>query len=191
MRRNSGLCLLFFFATFAAVSAQQLVVVETTKLPSAQPGVLRTQGQTILPINNVQQRSSIGWEKDLTEGRKAMGKKKLPMLLFLTAPSCQYCEVMKAETFKQQWIIREVNKKYIPVMINGREHKDITEKLSVRMFPAVAIVHPDGKVLDMVQGYKSPADFVKYLAVAQAKLKIESEQIARREKPVATQSTRQ
>ena len=173
-RRDFGLSLLVLFALIATALAQELTVVQSNQVPPfTTVNVETTRLVHKLPV--------INWEKDLTVGRRAMGKSKRPMLLYLTAPSCQYCEMMKQDTFQQQWIIREINKKYTPVMLNGRTHKDIADKLHVRMFPATAVVHPSGKVMDIVQGYKSPAEFVKYLAVAQAKLKVESEQIAKRQ----------
>gem|GEM_PF-5442988 len=190
-RRDFGLSLFVLFAPIAAVSAQELIVESNHAPPftvKVEPQVkkqsaLPKKQSVVLKQSAVPRQSGVQWEKDLIVGRKAMGKSERPMLLYLTAPACQYCELMKQDTFKQQWIIREINKKYTPVMLNGREHKSIADKLQVRMFPATAVVHPSGKVMEMVQGYKSPAEFVKYLAVAQAKLKIESEQIARRAKP--------
>lgn len=121
---------------------------------------------------------TIQWETDLNKGRAAMEKTRQPMMLFLTAPGCVYCEEMKRDTFSQAWIIKEVNKKYTPVLINGREHKEIADRLSVRMFPATAIVHPTGKVLEVVHGYRKPADFLKHMAVGKAKLDIENRAIA-------------
>lgn len=133
-----------------------------------------------IPTNRVDEtpQSGIRWEKDLTKGRAQMVKSNHPMILFITAPSCLYCDQMKDNTLSQTWIIKEVNTKYTPVMVDGREHKSIADRLRVRMFPALAIVHPSGKVVEMTQGYKSAPELLKHLAIAQSKLKIENEKIA-------------
>ena len=123
---------------------------------------------------------SIQWNSDLAMGRASMVKSQQPMILFLTAPSCQYCELMKQTTFSQQWIIGEINKKFTPVMINGRENKRVTEKLRVRMFPATAFVHPNGRVVEIAHGYKSPTQFAKYLAAAQSKLQVQQKKLAKK-----------
>ena len=124
------------------------------------------------------QPSEIHWERDLQKGRAAMKDLDRPMLLYLTAPGCIYCEQMKQETFNQQWIIEEIGRKYLPVLINGREHKVIADRLRVRMFPTIAIVHPTGKVVEIVRGYRNPAEFLKHMAVAKAKLDIHSKQVS-------------
>ena len=192
IRRDFGLSLLVLFAFIAAALAQEVIVVESShQLP---PFTVKTAAKSQAPIGMQRssvQPTSVTWEKDLIAGRKAMGKSKRPMLLYLTAPTCRYCELMKQDTFQQQWIISEINKKYIPVTLNGREHKSIADKLHVRMFPATVVVHPSGKVVDKVEGYKTPSEFVTYLATAQAKLKFETEQIAKRQKSEKkTQSVR-
>lgn len=171
VRRGFGLCLLALFASVATVAAQGLIAESSNG--QVKPVAIQTKAR---------KSPAIQWEKDLKVGRATMGKSRKPMMLFLTAPSCQYCEIMKLDTFSQPYVIREINKKYTPVMLNGREHKVIADKLHVRMFPATAVVHPSGKVIDVVQGYKSPTDFVKYMAVAKAKLRVENELIAKREK---------
>lgn len=124
------------------------------------------------------QPAHIQWEQDLQKGRAAMKGQNRPMLLYLTAPGCMYCEQMKQETFNQRWIIEEIRRKYTPVMLNGREHKVIADRLQVRMFPTIAIVHPSGKVVEIVRGYRKPAEFLKHMAVAKAKLDNHNRQLA-------------
>ena len=125
----------------------------------------------------------VAWEKDLAKGRTTMAQKKRPMMLFLSAPGCVYCELMKQNVFTQPWVKKEVDAKYVPVILNGREHKEITKRLEVRSFPVIAIVHPDGKVIEVVRGYKDPTSFVKVMAVAKAKLKVHEQLIASKANP--------
>ena len=122
--------------------------------------------------------SGVEWQKDLVTARKSMSRLQRPMILFLTAPGCVYCEVMKKDVFTQPWIQKEITRKYIPVIVNGREQKSITTRLKVRSYPVFAIVHPDGKVVDVVRGYKSGPEFVKAMAVAKAKLQVHTKLIA-------------
>lgn len=155
---------------FADEAAQTKKVATRGAVPFSRPEPVKPEFKTIQ------------WEKDLDKGRDAMKKSDKPMMLFLTAPSCVYCEEMKRDTFSQEWIIKEVNNKYTPVMIDGREHKTIADRLNVKMFPATAIVHPTGKVVEIVHGYRSPADFLKHMAVGRAKIDIENKALAAKAK---------
>lgn len=117
---------------------------------------------------------SIKWEKNLHRGQATMTSTVRPMLLFVTAPGCTYCEQMKAHTFKHLEIAKHLNEKYVPVQINGRIHVELVRRLGVRMYPTTAIVHPSGRVVEIFQGYKKPAEFQNHLVIAKAKLEIEN-----------------
>ena len=114
--------------------------------------------------------SSIEWEKDLEKAQVSMQKTDRPMLLLLTTPGCSYCDRMKAETFAQEWIVEEVGRKYLPVQLDGRQHKELVKRLQVRVYPTTVIVHSSGNVVEVLHGYRSPAAFIRHMAVAKVKL---------------------
>lgn len=120
----------------------------------------------------------IRWLDDVADARAKMGETRRPMMLFLSVPGCTYCEMLKRDVFAQPWIRQEVARKFVPLMLNGREHKTITERLEVRSYPVVAIVHPDGKVIDVMRGYQKPSVFLKQMAVVNAKLDIHNKSLA-------------
>lgn len=113
---------------------------------------------------------SISWRTDLKSAQTEMQQTQRPMLLYITMPGCVYCERMKAETFNQKRIADQVNEQYVPVQINGPKHSKITKQLNLRVYPTTAIVHPNGKVLEVLHGFQPAAKFVKRMAVAKAKL---------------------
>lgn len=173
---------LLFAATFTiGSSAADPSIADIQPIP---PAVVRSpvgsaRAQVVTKSISLQAKS-IQWNKDLNTGRSRMVKTDQPMILFVTAPACQYCELMKETTFTQKWIVQQINEKFTPVMINGREEKEVADKLRIRYFPATAIVHPSGKVVEIAHGYKSPNEFLKYLAVARAKLDLEQKALAAR-----------
>lgn len=177
----------FSFSTFAAdpsLKDIQPAPPVAQKASSSLPArVLQTRplsNSSVKPLTKSVslEAKSILWNKDLQAGRAKMIKTEQPMMLFVTAPSCQYCELMKETTFNQKWIVQHINAKFTPVMINGREEKAIADKLRIRFFPATAVVHPNGKVVEIARGYKSPSEFLKYLAIARTKLKLEQKKLA-------------
>ena len=113
---------------------------------------------------------SISWRSDLQTAHTEMQEKQRPMLLYVTMPGCVYCERMKTETFHETSIVGEVNKKFVPVQINGTEHARIAQQLNLRVYPTTAIVHPNGRVLEVLHGFQPAANFAKRMAAVNAKL---------------------
>lgn len=130
------------------------------------------------PAPEVVPAKEIKWVKDLEKGRAAMKRDNRPMFLYVTAPGCLYCEQMKQDVFTQRFFVDELNRKYTPVEINGREHKSITERLQIKMFPAIAIVHPSGKVVEIARGYRTSPELLKHLAIAKARMVNHNKQLA-------------
>jgi len=113
---------------------------------------------------------TISWRHDFANARIEMQQKQRPMLLLLTMPGCVYCDRMKVATFKHIGIIEQVNKKYVAVQLNGREHPQIAKGLNLYVYPTTAIVDPTGKVLEVLHGFQPAAAVAKRMAVAHAKL---------------------
>jgi protein disulfide-isomerase len=116
-------------------------------------------------------RPSIVWNQDLSAAKKAVEQRR-PVLLYLTMPGCTYCQKMKAETFAQKSIVKRISAEYVPVELKGRTNSEMSRLLQVRVYPTTAFIASDGKVVDIVHGYKSPSAFAKRMAAAQAKIRM-------------------
>lgn len=155
---------------------RHLVVIAAMTAAFSNLAKAQTTKPTAAPAN-------IEWHADLNIAQRIMVEKQRPMMLFVTVPGCTYCELMKQQVFTQPSIRKEVGSKYVPTMINGRQHKTVASQLGIRMYPVVAVVHPTGKVVEVIRGYKNPASFAKVMAVAKAKLDMHSKQLASAKKP--------
>jgi len=125
---------------------------------------------------------AIEWEKDLDRAKSTMAEGSQPMVLFISAPGCHYCELMKQKVFTQPWISKEISQNYVPVMINGLDQKELATRLQIRAYPAIVIVHPTGAVMQIARGYKNPTEFAKFLNHGKAKLDFYSKTLASRER---------
>lgn len=129
----------------------------------------------------VPQSVAIEWVNDLERAKAKMAEESQPMVLFISSPGCHYCELMKQKVFTQPWISNEISQKYLPVMINGHEQRELASRLQVRAYPTVAIVHPSGAVMQIARGYKNPDEFAKFLTHGKVKLDFYSKALASRE----------
>ena len=93
-----------------------------------------------------------------------------PMLLFFTTKGCSYCVKMNRETWSHRDVIRQVSEKYTALKVDGAKYEKLIRKLGVRVFPTTAIVQPDGKVVDVMPGFHGPAEFMKRLETANARM---------------------
>ena len=113
----------------------------------------------------------IKWQSDLSTAMELAQTQKRPVFLYLTAPGCTYCEIMKQDAFKQPHIIKDVNSNFVPVQINGREQRDVSTRFHVSQYPTLVVIEPDHTVVETWNSYRSRADFEAHLKIAKSRLK--------------------
>ncbi len=147
----------------AEKSKAQSVSKATNKVASTSPSTSSsTTRRAGLP--------TVKWASSYEAASAEMAKTGRPMFVFLTAPACTYCEILKKEALTQQRFIDELNTQYIPVLVNGRERKEIADRYAVKMFPTLAIVNPNGDILELWSGYQTAEQFGAHLTSAKSKL---------------------
>ncbi len=108
------------------------------------------------------------WYK-FDEGMKKAREENKKMLVFVTLPTCVWCEKMKQETFSDDKIMSRLEEKYIPVLVDAS--KDPAINKIAPLFggdistPAFVIYSPDGKPVDGWIGYLPREDFVKRVGI--------------------------
>ena len=112
----------------------------------------------------------IQWQPDFASALELSRKADKPMFVYFTAPGCTFCEIMANEAFLQPEIVNEINTRFVPVKINGREQESLAAQFQVRMYPTLAAVRASGEVLENWNGYKSLADFQAHLTMAKSKI---------------------
>lgn len=78
-----------------------------------------------------------------------------PMLIRVSATWCQYCDRMKAETFADRDVIRDIRNGYVPVSLDGDRDRRLIQALGVRTLPAVLIVTPDLRIMEREEGFRT------------------------------------
>lgn len=107
--------------------------------------------------------ADIQWQTDEAKTLHLAAAAKRPVIVFVTAPSCHYCALMKRKTFRDPSVVEKVNRSFAALAIDGEQRPQLMEQLGVRAFPTVLVVMPDRKVAAFQEGFQSPAEFQRFL----------------------------
>lgn len=86
-----------------------------------------------------------------------------PMLIRVSASWCQYCDRMKAETYADRDVIRDVRQGYVPVSLDGDRDRRLIQALGVRTLPTVLIVTPDLRIMEREAGFRTAPQMTQLL----------------------------
>jgi protein disulfide-isomerase len=119
-----------------------------------------------------------GWSEDFAAAQKTAEKeKKLILLAFSGSDWCGWCVKMDKEVYSDKKFIQKAKDKFILVMIDSPQNKDIltklakrqnpelTKKYAVRGFPCSIVVKPNGDEVKRFGGYQrgGPEAFLEKL----------------------------
>lgn len=128
--------------------------------------------------------NSIKWQHELSDAKELAQTFNKPIMLFLESRKCYYCPIMKEKTFTNIDVINEVNKNFIPVILDnsvGAESDvegvgNAPERLTTSMTPAIYFMGPNeekfnkkGKKHMLIYGLWMPKDFLDWLYEAKRK----------------------
>jgi uncharacterized protein YyaL (SSP411 family) len=105
----------------------------------------------------------INWRDNWNSAQQEAQKVNSRILLELYMEGCPHCMRLHSETHADDKVAQEVNSKYIPVRLEGRQHMDIVKKFNVTGAPTTLVFSPDGKELHRFAGYYSPAEYLEQL----------------------------
>ncbi len=86
-----------------------------------------------------------GYEQATREGK--------PMLLFFTAPWCEYCHQMANEAFVQEQVV-SLSQRFVCILIDADREPDVCRQFQVRGYPTIQFLSPWGTPLNRIVGKK-------------------------------------
>lgn len=93
---------------------------------------------------------------------EAQSQNKSVALIF-DQDSCVYCEMLKDDVLSNSTIQKELNEKYIVVLVDINRNPDTAEKYKVFGTPTVKFLNPDCKEIAEIEGYVDSDEFLKVL----------------------------
>ena len=98
----------------------------------------------------------------------AAEQKCLVLVDFFVTP-CGACQKLEDYTWKDKQVIALLKKKTIPLRIDAGKEVAFRQKYSIRAYPTLLLLKPDGSIQDRILGYQPPKQFLEFMEGALAK----------------------
>ena len=116
------------------------------------------------------------WERDLDAAwGRASAEGKLVLLDFFN-PECGECRRMDAVTYTAGEVLDWLRRKLVPVRVS-HDHVPLAEEFGVVRTPCLVLLDRPGKALHRSVGVLAPEDFVAFVQLGLAKLKVEQAEL--------------
>ena len=99
--------------------------------------------------------AEVRWATDVETSLKSANESQRLVLMKFTAEWCGYCKKMERTTFADESVARLVNTRFVPVIVDADEHKDLVTHLKITGLPALLVVSPDMMILERITGYQT------------------------------------
>ncbi len=107
------------------------------------------------------------WDKKYFELAR---KKKIPVLLDLTASWCHWCKKMDEDNYDNPEVAKIINKEFIPIKVDVDKRPDLAERYNMGGFPTTAFLTPEGSLI-WGGTYLYPQDFKRTIYDVKEKYK--------------------
>ncbi len=110
----------------------------------------------------------VEWRTDYVAARREAADKDRPLVLDVGSADCLWCKRLDATTFRDPAVVRLINRQFIALRVDASKDPTLAEKLRVQAYPTVLLASPDGKIVDVLEGFKEAAPFHERLERALA-----------------------
>lgn len=105
----------------------------------------------------------IQWHRNFNQGWAAAKNANRPLLIYITAPGCVYCDAMKRDTWCDAAIETEVTDDFIAIELSPEQNAEVLSRIKVQAYPMTLVGSPEGKILDHRVGYQPPHEMRQLL----------------------------
>lgn len=109
----------------------------------------------------------IQWYFSFSDGQAEAKKFNKPIMVDFYTDWCGWCKKLDKDVYADSKVA-DLAKKFICIKIDGDKNKDLVNKYTVRGYPTILFLNPDGSVINTSVGY-IPAD--EFLTRMQKSLK--------------------
>lgn len=105
----------------------------------------------------------VDWRSDYNAARREAAEKDRPIILDFGTENCVWCKKLDAVTFRDADVVKRLNGQFVALKIDGEKDAALAEKLRIQKYPTVVLASPEGKILDVIEGFKEPGPFQEHL----------------------------
>lgn len=107
--------------------------------------------------------AEIPWQRSPEATFQTARQSGKPILVFVGAEWCHYCEKMKDDTWSDPRIQEVVARNYVALQLDGDRDKRIVKKLDLKGFPATLLYNSGGYFVAKKDGFMLPAQALSWL----------------------------
>jgi tetratricopeptide (TPR) repeat protein len=96
----------------------------------------------------------VHWRYDYNGARKEAQEQGLPLVLDVGTEACFWCKKLDDTTFRDPTILAALNGQFIPLKIDANRNQALAEALRIQSYPTLVLAAPDGKILNVLEGYQ-------------------------------------
>ena len=106
----------------------------------------------------------IQWRSNLKEALQEAKKSHLPVALEIFMEGCPACGRLARETHPDPAVVEALNKRFIPVRLEARDHLDLAEQYQVTATPTILLFSSDGEEKHRFDGFQTTESYLQELA---------------------------
>lgn len=103
----------------------------------------------------------VQWRPDYAAARREALESNRPLILDFGTDNCFFCKKLDVTTFREPAIVSMMNEKFIPLKVAADRESGywLANNLRIKAYPTIVIAGPDGKILDVHEGYLESGQF--------------------------------
>ena len=118
---------------------------------------------TVTTVSVSSVRAEIPWQRSPEATFQSAKESGRPILVFVGAGWCHYCERMKEDTWSDPHVSEVVSRKYVSLQLDGDRDKRIVGKLELKGFPATLLYNSEGYFVAKKDGFMLPTQTLAWL----------------------------
>lgn len=108
----------------------------------------------------------LSWKTDRRDVLEEISGGTRLLMMFFYRPECEGSEKMINETFRDENVLRVIERETAPVICNISEQNEMAKKFHVDWTPAFVITDEEGNELERWVGFLPPQDFIPQLLLS-------------------------
>lgn len=110
----------------------------------------------------------VQWQLSPRTALQTAKEQQRPILMYFTADYCGYCKKLDRNTWSNPAVADKLNSEFVPLQLDGDKFGELAEMLSVRGYPTMVVISPEGKELGRISGYIDATQMQKRLSTLAA-----------------------
>ncbi|MEE9371930.1 MAG: SPOR domain-containing protein [Saprospiraceae bacterium] len=122
---------------------------------------------TLIVASSGAMKSFLYTSNSFEEAKEISKETNKPLLIYFTSESCNVCQSMNESTFEDDYLIHQMNDKYVTVVIDCDQEESINfiKEYKILNFPTFQIIGTDGIMGQRIEESISDKDFYEYLNI--------------------------